>query len=39
MEQHVADRVAPGTVLLIPPETPFFWSLGLERLGPNLWRR
>lgn len=39
MEKHLADCVAPGTVLLVPPETPFFWSLGLERLGPNLWRR
>lgn len=39
MEQYLAERVAPGTVLLIPPETPFFWSLGLERLGPCLWRR
>ena len=39
MEKHLVDSVAPGTVLFVPPETLFFWSLGLERLGPHLWRR
>jgi SAM-dependent methyltransferase len=39
MEKHLTDSVASGTILLVPPETPFFWSLGLERLGPHLWRR
>jgi trans-aconitate methyltransferase len=39
LDHHLADNIAIGTLLYLVPETPDFWHLGLEKLGPYLWVR